>query len=272
MRTDVLVALARPRVSLMVGAATVFGALLAGGPVARGLWAGLGSALVCAGCSALNQVQERGRDALMERTRRRPLPAGELSVARALACSLAFLGAGLGIYAALGGFSLVFLGLGVILAYNGLYTPLKPVSSLSLLLGGVSGAAPPLAGWLAVGGSLGDLRILTVCAVFYLWQVPHFWLIAENHREDYLRAGFAAPALALPEPLRRPLMGLWMLAYFTAVLGMGLVSPGAAAWTFGAAAMGLAAVAGFAALGRGRAARVSLDAAMALSMLCLLAG
>ncbi|MBU1002183.1 MAG: UbiA family prenyltransferase [Proteobacteria bacterium] len=271
MTFSVLMALARPRVSLMVGAATLFGALLADGPLVLGLWAGLGSALLCAGCSGLNQVQERERDALMERTRLRPLPAGELSVARALACSLAAMGVGLGIYAALGGVPLVFLGLAVILGYNGLYTPLKPVSSLSLLLGGLSGAVPPLVGWLAMGGGLGDARILSVCAVLYLWQVPHFWLIAEGHREDYRRARFAVPSLVLPEPLRKPLMGVWMLAYFTAILGMALASPGAAAWTFGAAAIGLAAVLGFSLLGLARAARASLNTVMVVSMLCLLA-
>ncbi|BBD06796.1 UbiA family prenyltransferase [Desulfovibrio ferrophilus] len=271
MSLSVLVALARLRVSSMVGAATVFGALLAGGPVGVGLWAGLGSVLLCAGCSALNQVQERGRDRLMERTRERPLPSEAVTILQALACAFAFMAVGLCFYGFLGGWPLAALGLTVILFYNGLYTPLKPVSTLSLLLGGLPGAIPPLAGWLAVGGMGSDPRILAVCGVFYLWQVPHFWLIAERHREDYERAGFAVPSLVLPKPLRGPLMGLWMLAYFTAILGMALVLPETAAWAFASAAMGFATVTGFFVLGRKRAALISLNAVMALTMLCFLA-
>lgn len=264
--------LVRPRVSLMVAAATLFGTLLAHGTLRAGLLAALGSTLLCAGCSALNQLQERRRDALMERTRRRPLAVGTMSPRVGLAWGVALSLAGLGAYAVAGGWPLALLGLAVLGVYNGLYTPLKPVTSLSLLLGGLPGAAPPLAGWMAAGASPADPRILAVCGLFYLWQVPHFWLIAETHRRDYRRAGFAVPSRALPEPFVRPLMGLWMLAYFTAVAGLALTRPQSAAWTFATAAMGLAAVAGFSALGRRRAARISLDAALALSLLALLMG
>lgn len=278
-----IIALARPRVSLMVGAATLFGALLHGdaagvssGPVG---WlampwamvaAAFGSVLVCAGCSALNQVQESSRDARMVRTRHRPLAAGRMSPRFGVAVALACMAFGLGLYGVAGGVGLVVLGLVVLVVYNGLYTLLKPVTSFSLLVGGLSGAAPPLAGWLAAGGSAADPRILAVAGAFYIWQVPHFWLIASAHARDYERAGFCPPWRVLSPGVYRPVMGLWMLAYCVAVLGMAAAAPRSAPWLFAVVCMGVAAMAGFAALGRGRMARHAADAVLAGALTCML--
>lgn len=272
MRATDLAALARPRVSLMVGAATAFGAAYHPGPAdaAAAGAAALGSALVCAGCSALNQVQERERDARMERTRSRPLACGRMSARSGLAVALGLLCLGLGLYATAGGARLLALGLCVCAVYNGLYTPLKPVTGLALLLGGLSGAAPPLAGWLAAGGGAADPRILAVALAFHVWQVPHFLLIVLAHGRDYALAGFKVPLGALPRGLYRPLMGLWMLAYFTAVLGLAVVSPRSAPWVLAVVCMGAAALAGFAALGRSRLARSAADATLAAALACLL--
>ena len=209
----------RPRVSLAVAAGSLFGALyhghLYGGTDPALAWTGAAGAFwLCAGCSALNQVQERDRDARMERTRNRPLASGRLSPSA---------GAWLGALAGLSGLLLFFLaggwpalcaGLAVVAVYNGLYTPLKRVSPLALLAGGVAGAAPPLTGWLAAGGHPADPRILGVAVIFYLWQVPHFWLLAEKHRDDYARAGFAVPHAGLSPAVRARLMAVWVAAYF----------------------------------------------------------
>lgn len=268
---DDFMTLARPRVSLMVGAATLFGALLHGGGAPwRVQGAALGSVLVCAGCSALNQVQERGLDARMERTRTRPLACGRMAPGVGLAVAAGLLAAGLALYAASGGASSLLLGLGVVAVYNGLYTPLKRRTSMALLAGGLSGAAPPLAGWLAAGGGAADPRILAVAGAFYIWQVPHFWLIAAAHARDYARAGFAAPWGALSPSLRRPVMGLWMLAYFIAVAGMAVAAPRSAPWVFATACMGAAAMAGLAAMGRGPMARRAADATLAGALVCML--
>ena len=277
MRWGDIFQLARPRICLMVGAATAFGTLLHGG-VAQVPGGGrlvcavaVGSALVCAGCSALNQVQERNRDALMRRTRGRPLPDGRMSVGAGLVTAAAMLAAGLGLYATVGGWALLGLGLAVCAVYNGLYTPLKPVTSLALLLGGVSCAAPPLAGWLAGGGRMADPRILVVAGAFYIWQVPHFWLIAQAHARDYERAGFKPPWRVLSPGLYRPLMGVWMLAYVTAILGMAVAAPRCAPWVFALVCLGGAALVGSAVLGRGRLVRRTADAMLAAALVCLLA-
>ena len=130
-----------------------------------------------------------------------------------------------------GGWPLLALGVAVLVIYNGLYTPLKQMTPMALLVGALSGSLPPLTGWMGAGGSMLDPTILAVIAIFYLWQVPHFWLLHEKHREDYLRAGFATLDTRLPHRLYKPLLVLWVSAYF---LGLGCLvfvsGPGALVW------------------------------------------
>jgi protoheme IX farnesyltransferase len=209
--------LIRPRVGLAVAAGSLFGALyhghLYGGP--DNAWAAAaGAFLLCGGCSALNQVQEREYDARMARTRHRPLASGRMAPGRGLLWAALFSLAGLALFFLAGGWPPLLAGLGVLAVYNGLYTPLKRVTPMALLAGGVAGAAPPLTGWLAAGGRFLDPHVLGVAVIFYLWQVPHFWLLAEKHREDYGRAGFAVPHTGLSPVLRARLMGVWVGAYF----------------------------------------------------------
>jgi len=216
--TDVI----RPRVSLAVAGGSLFGSLYlggaGGGDPLRGAVAALGAGVLCAGCSALNQVQEREYDARMRRTQDRPVASGALPVKTALLVAAVLSAAGLGLFLLAGGWPLFLLGLAVPVIYNGLYTPLKPVTPMALLVGGLSGALPPLTGWVGAGGSMLDPAILGVTTVFYLWQVPHFWLLHEKHREDYERAGFATLRSRLPEHLYTPMLCLWVAAYF---IGLG---------------------------------------------------
>jgi protoheme IX farnesyltransferase len=216
-RIPMVFSLIRPRVSLAVAAGSLFGALYHGqlyGGSGRAVMAAAGAFLLCSGCSALNQVQERGRDARMERTRNRPLASGRMAPALGLSWAGLFGLAGLALFYLAGGWPTLLAGLGVVAVYNGLYTPLKRVSPMALLAGGVAGAAPPVTGWLAAGGGWLDPRILGVAVIFYLWQVPHFWLLAEKHREDYGRAGFALLGVGLPPVFRARLMAVWVAAYF----------------------------------------------------------
>ena len=209
--------LIRPRVSLAVAAGSLFGALYHGqlyGGTDTAWMAAAGAFLLCGGCSALNQVQERGRDARMERTRNRPLASGRMAPAHGVMWAGLFGLAGLTLFFLAGGWPTLLAGLGVVAVYNGLYTPLKRVTPMALLAGGVAGAAPPLTGWLAAGGRLLDPHILGVAVIFYLWQVPHFWLLAEKHREDYGRAGFAVLNVGLSPAFRSRLMAVWVGAYF----------------------------------------------------------
>lgn len=229
--------LLRPGVSLAVAAGTLFGMVYHTALAGTSLRSWLpvlslaGSFLLCGGCSALNQMQEHARDALMERTENRPLPAGRLRLRHAALVAVFCIGVGLLLFGAAGGWMLFGLGVLVPLIYNGMYTPLKFRTSLALPVGAVAGALPPLTGWIAAGGAVDDPRILLVVGVFYLWQVPHFWHLAERHREQYLRAGFVLPrhVLMSRESVRQVVHVLWLASYAVALMVL-LATVGGGYW------------------------------------------
>jgi heme o synthase len=148
----------------------------------------VGTALVAGGAAALNQVQERDLDRLMVRTRHRPLPDERLSPGEGTA-----IGAGLSIVGLvtlwLGANALAALiALATLASYLWIYTPLKRRTSLNTVVGAVPGALPPLIGWAAARGSLGEAAPWTLFLVMFLWQLPHFLAIAWMCRDDYARA------------------------------------------------------------------------------------
>jgi protoheme IX farnesyltransferase len=149
----------------------------------------VGTALVAAGASALNQLLERHTDSLMARTENRPLPAGRLQPLEVLLFGLALGAAGL-IYMAI--FVRQPLTVAItaftFVSYVWLYTPLKRFTTLNTLIGAVPGALPPVIGWTAVRGSL-DTEAVVVFLILFLWQLPHFLAIAWIYRDDYARAG-----------------------------------------------------------------------------------
>jgi protoheme IX farnesyltransferase len=182
----------RVRLVLMNGIAALGGYLLFPAPpeAARLLALFAGVSLLAAAGSALNQVLERDLDLLMVRTRNRPLPKGDLSPAAATAIAAGCMAGGVFLLWSLGGTTPAALGLAALLWYLAVYTPLKRRTPLALALGGLSGAATPVIGWCAAGGSPADFRVVLLAGILYLWQVPHFWLLQRRHAEDYRRAGF----------------------------------------------------------------------------------
>jgi heme o synthase len=149
----------------------------------------LAIALLAFAASALNEAQEHKLDAMMERTRRRPIPAGKISPAGASAWALALGLAGLLGLGWLGGWLAAGLGALAVLWYNGVYTPLKRRSSLASVIGSLIGAIPPAIGWVCAGGMI-DGPILSLSFFLLMWQVPHFWLLALRVDGDYQRAHF----------------------------------------------------------------------------------
>ena len=148
-----------------------------------------GTAAAAAGAAALNQWWERRADALMRRTKMRPIPAGRMPPLQALA-----LGVGLSI------FGVIYLAIVcnalsaaltaiTIAIYIFAYTPLKRASTANTAVGAIPGAIPPMIGWAAARGSIGA-GAWSLFAIIFLWQLPHFFAIAWMYREDYSRAGF----------------------------------------------------------------------------------
>lgn len=170
--------------------------------------------LLACGSAALNSLQEIKNDRLYKRTENRPLVTGALSphVVIPFIGGLFIASFSLLLTAATSLNALLLGILGVIL-YNGLYTPLKHQTSFSLLVGGLAGALPPVIGWCAAGGSITDYRIVAVATLFYLWQVPHFFLILLVHKKDYIRTSHPNLAVILSENTLRWITWLWIFAY-----------------------------------------------------------
>lgn len=195
-----LMELTRARLNLMVVLTTAIGFAVAvegAFPIALFLHTVVGTALVAAGSSALNQVLERDTDAAMRRTARRPLPAERMSVDSALAIGVGLSVAGLFQLALAVNILTAFLGAITLAGYLFVYTPLKRKTSLATVVGAVPGAIPPVMGWTALRGDLG-LPALALFAILFLWQLPHFLAIAWVYRADYERGGL--PMLPVVDP------------------------------------------------------------------------
>jgi heme o synthase len=236
------VALAKPRVVTMVLVTTYVGFYLGtrGAVVYSQLLRTLiGTALAAGGTLALNQFLERNVDAQMQRTRLRPLPDGRLQPAEALIFGSAITLAGI-LYLAVG---VNLLSAAVTAAtsvsYLCLYTPLKRKTSLCSLVGAVSGALPPVTGWVAAHNGFG-IEAWILFAILFLWQLPHSLAIAWLYRDDYVRAGIRFLPIVepdgrstgrqivincialLPVGMLPTLVGLAGPAYFVAALVFGM--------------------------------------------------
>ena len=199
-RASDFVALAKPRLNLLVVASAVAGYAMGGGEatnVAVVLSLAAGTGLVAGGASAFNQIMERETDALMHRTRSRPLPDGRIFSGEALIFATIVSLAGLLILAgAVNALSSV-VAFATLVSYALVYTPLKRRTSFATVIGAIPGALPPVIGWAAAANSLSQGGWVLFGIVF-LWQLPHFLAIAWMYRDDYARAGF--PMLPVVEP------------------------------------------------------------------------
>jgi len=169
----------------------------------------LGILLLAMGSSALNEVQEHKYDALMPRTAHRPIPRGDLSPA--MAAVIATLMAVSGFLLLLWAHNLTSALLGALALawYNGFYTPLKRISAFAVVPGSLIGALPPAIGWTAAGGSVTDPSVLALAFVFFIWQVPHFWLLVGLHAEGYEEAGYPTLVTLFGRPRLSRLTFTW---------------------------------------------------------------
>ena len=189
------VALTKPEINALIVISTIAGAWMAFAsrqvPFVPALVANavLGTALVASGAGALNQAIEKRFDALMSRTMRRPVASGRVPALHA-ACFGAVLGL-TGFFWLLGTVNLgaALLALSALAIYIGADTPLKRRSPVSLVVGAIAGAVPPLIGWFAARGAL-NLEAALIFSLLFLWQFPHFMSIAWICKGDYARAGY----------------------------------------------------------------------------------
>jgi protoheme IX farnesyltransferase len=204
-----LVRLTRIRLSLMVSISAMTGYFLTG---SSSSWALVlmffGVFLLAAGTTVLNQVQESKYDALMKRTIRRPIPAGEISrLSASLVAALLIVGGT--ILLRLNGWLPMALGLSNIVFYNLIYTPLKTRSWLAIVPGAFVGAVPPLIGWTSTGFNIFHPNAIFIATFVFLWQVPHFWLLMIKYGKEYESAGFSSISKMLNEHQIKLVVFVW---------------------------------------------------------------
>jgi protoheme IX farnesyltransferase len=237
------VALAKPRLNLLVVASTVAGYAMAHGDpsnVGVVLSTVAGTALVAGGASAFNQIIERDADALMRRTRLRPLPDGRLATGEAMAFAAILSAAGLLILSAGVNVLAAAVALATLVSYAVVYTPLKRRTSFATVIGAIPGALPPVIGWAAAANALSQ-GAWVLFGILFLWQLPHFLAIAWMYRDDYARAGLQMlpvlepdgrstgrqavvyAAALLPVALAPTLVGMAGAVYFAGALVMTLL-------------------------------------------------
>lgn len=225
-----LLALAKPHITLLSVLTGAAGFWLAPGSLPR--WEAFGLllpslALLIGGAHALNQYVERDLDALMERTRGRPLPDGRLRPRTALLLGLGASGLALLLLGLLINFLTALLGAVALVLYVLVYTPLKLVTPHAVLVGALPGAMPALMGWTAAAGDVG-LPGLALFLVVCVWQIPHFLAIALFRREDYAQAGFRTVVAVHGEAIARRqtlLYTSWLLVASLLLAASGAAGP-----------------------------------------------
>lgn len=207
----------------------------------------IGTTMIGAGTSALNQYFERAEDAQMRRTSRRPLPLGILQPGEALAFGVGLAAVGAAYLAVLVNPLSSLLGVITCLSYLAIYTPLKKRTTLATLVGAFPGAVPVLIGWAAARGGL-NREAWILYAILFLWQFPHFFAIAWVYREDYARAGIrmlpvvdasgertfrqilAYAGALVPASMLPSVMGTAGILYFFGAMVLGLTQLQVAIW------------------------------------------
>ena len=187
----ILAELNKLKITIAVSITTVTGYILQARQVDAGIiLPTLGIFILACGSSVINHYQERSRDALMERTKNRPIPSGKISPNAALMFGIFEIIAGSVILYFGSNLTGLILGLLALIWYNFIYTNLKKVTAHAVIPGSLIGALPPLVGWVSAGGGLLDPRAWIIAVFFFIWQVPHFMLLALKYADDYKKANF----------------------------------------------------------------------------------
>jgi len=177
--------------SFAVSLSALFAYIMAKGEIGTDMFlATFAVLLVAMGVSTLNQFQEYKEDALMERTKHRPVASGKWSPRAAIIIAAILIISSLALIYNLLGYIGVDLFLFSFLWYNFFYTPLKKKSALAVVPGAILGVIPPAIGWLTAGGSLAEPEFFALGLFYFIWQIPHFWLLVMLHYGDYAGAGY----------------------------------------------------------------------------------
>jgi len=217
-RLSVYTCLIKYKLSLAVAFSSVTGYLISGELISISLlYLAAGVFFLAAGAAAMNQYSERRTDLLMDRTKDRPIPSGEISEKQALSFAVILFIIGT-VLLFKNGILPVSLGLLNVVLYNLVYTRLKKTTILSIIPGGFVGAIPPMIGYSSAGSNLVSPDIIAFSIFMFLWQVPHFWLIIARYGEEYRKAGLATISSYLNNIQIRILVFCWVLVSNTMLI------------------------------------------------------
>ena len=187
---SILFELGKVRITSFVAVSTAIGYIMASGRIDMGLiLPTFGVFFLAISSSALNHYQEGDIDALMDRTKNRPIPSGRMSSKNVLYISILFFILSSIVIWLSSNEMAMFIGWVAFIWYNIIYTPLKRKYAFAVVPGSVIGALPPIIGWVAAGGSPFEPQVLALAMFFFIWQVPHFWLLLLVYGKDYEQAG-----------------------------------------------------------------------------------
>ena len=172
----------------------------------------LGVFILACSSSAINHFQERKTDGIMNRTKTRPLPAGYLKERDAMIFIVFTITAGLLILYIFNGLLAAGLGVFAVLWYNAFYTPLKKITAMAVVPGALIGSIPPVIGFVSGGGNLFDPEIIALALFFFIWQIPHFWLLLLLYEKDYEKAGFPTLTKLFPAEQLSIITFTWIVA------------------------------------------------------------
>lgn len=209
----ILLELNKVRITFAVTLTTMAGYILAMDGIDTGIiMPTVGIFILACGSAVLNHIQDRDKDAIMNRTSNRPIPSGKITTlgASVIAVVEIIIGSALIYYGS--GFLALQLGILALIWYNGIYTPLKRKTAFAVVPGSVIGAIPPLVGWVAAGGLLSDPRAMVLGMFFFMWQVPHFWLLMLKFGEEYEKAGFKSITSKISSQQIKNYTFLWTVA------------------------------------------------------------
>ncbi len=218
--------LGKVRITGAVSITTVAGYLLHTARLHPGLgWTIAGIFLLASGASSLNHLQEYKYDRQMERTRHRPLPSGRITENGVIAVALAYSIPG-SMFLYLGaGLTGMLLGWLAYFWYNVVYTYLKRATPWAVVPGSLIGSIPPLIGWVTAGGSLVDPMVIPMAIFFFIWQVPHFWLLIMKYGKEYESAGFPTLSSTRSQAQMGRMIFMWVAGTVAITVAFTLIGP-----------------------------------------------
>lgn len=211
-KIKILAELTKIRITFFVSITTVFGYICYLPEFSGKIFAPIvGLLLLASGSAVINHIQELETDAKMDRTKFRPIPSKRITMRSAIKIASILVLFGLLMLLVVGIIPFL-LGVLNLFWYNVVYTPLKKISPIAIIPGSLVGAIPPAVGWTSAGGSILDPQILIISFFFFIWQIPHFWLLLLVLSKDYEKAGFPTLSKIFNDKQLSRITFIWIIA------------------------------------------------------------